>query len=123
MLFTAETAAEYARRSHEARKAAKLRSTELSQSTPTDPLNAIPAYTLERLIRVRKQLDRIDEMMMAESDPQRLDRLASAQARLSEQERTLDGRPLPGSMRPSKATSTRRPTVSPIEPETPPTST
>ena len=72
-----------------------------------------------RLSRVREQLNRIDAMILEESDPQRLDRLASAQARLSEQERTLDGRPLPGSMRPSKASTARRPTVSPIEPEQP----
>jgi hypothetical protein len=49
---------------------------------------------------VRKHLDRLDELMMTETDPQKLDRLASAQARLAEQERILDGRPLPGSLRP-----------------------
>jgi hypothetical protein len=55
-----------------------------------------------RLMRVRKQLDRIDEMMANEDEPQALDRLASAYAKLSEQERILDGRPLPGSHRPTK---------------------
>ncbi len=41
-----------------------------------------------------------DEMVNAERDPQRIDRLASAQLRLSEQERILAGRPLRGSRRP-----------------------
>jgi hypothetical protein len=40
-------------------------------------------------------------MMMSEDDPQRLDRLASAQMRLAEQERILAGRPLPGSRKPA----------------------
>jgi hypothetical protein len=53
-----------------------------------------------RLLRVREQLDRLDKLILAEKDPQRIDRLASAQARLAEQERILDGRPLPGSHRP-----------------------
>ena len=58
-------------------------------------------YRARRVARVRRQLDRIDEMMMLEQDPQKLDRLASAQARLSEQERVLSGTPLPGSLRPA----------------------
>ena len=40
-------------------------------------------------------------MMIEEDDPGKLDRLASAQARLSEQERILRGEPLPGSRRPA----------------------
>jgi hypothetical protein len=58
-------------------------------------------YINARLSRVREQLDRIDVMMTKETDPQKLDRLASAQAKLAEQERQLAGRPLPGSLRPT----------------------
>jgi hypothetical protein len=58
-------------------------------------------FPRQRLARVRVQLDRLDEMMMKEKDPQRLDRIASAQAKLAEQERILDGRPLPGSRKPA----------------------
>jgi hypothetical protein len=65
------------------------------------PLQAADCYVNERLARVRLQLDRLDKMMMSEKDPQKLDRLASAQARLAEQERILNGRPLPGSRRPA----------------------
>jgi hypothetical protein len=45
-------------------------------------------------------LDRLDDFMLTESDPQKLNRLASAQERLSKQEGILDHRPLPGSERP-----------------------
>ena len=61
-----------------------------------------------RLERVRLQLDRVDAMMLTEDDPQRLDRLASAQMRLSEQERILAGRPLPGSRKPAPDRADRR---------------
>jgi hypothetical protein len=46
-------------------------------------------------------LTKLDAMIEAEKDAQKLDRLASASAKLSEQERILDGRPLPGSRRPT----------------------
>lgn len=61
-----------------------------------------------RLGRVREQLVKLDAMLSKEEDPQKLDRLASAQARLSEQERILDGRPLPGSRRPSSDKQDRK---------------
>lgn len=67
----------------------------------------LPEYVAARLARVRLQLDRLDQMLMDESDPQKLDRLASAQSRLSEQERQLSGRPMPGSLKPSNARSSR----------------
>jgi hypothetical protein len=66
----------------------------VADSTPV----AVGSYVLSRLTRVRKQLDRLDRLMAEEIDPQRLDRLASAQYRLSEQERIMAGRPLPGSI-------------------------
>lgn len=60
------------------------------------------SYKGERLARVRKQLAKLDSLLEKETDPQKLDRLASAQYRLSEQERILAGRPLPGSHRPTR---------------------
>lgn len=56
----------------------------------------------ERLFQVREQLRKVDAMIRTETDPQRLDRLASAQARLSAQEFALAGRPMPGAFRPVK---------------------
>ncbi len=63
------------------------------------------------LARVRLQLDKVYDAFMAECrrrkpDAAKLDRLAAAQARLSEQERILSGRPMPGSLKP---TQPRRP--------------
>lgn len=65
----------------------------------------ISDYEVKTLVRVRLQLDMIFEQFIKEKDPSKLDRLASAQARLSEQERQLAGRPLPGSLRPTSKSS------------------
>ena len=62
---------------------------------------ALNDFNATRLLRVREQLTKLDAMIEAEKDAQKLDRLASASAKLSEQERILDGRPLPGSRRPT----------------------
>lgn len=76
-------------------------------------------------MRVREQLAKVDRMILEETDPQRLDRLASAQLRLSEQERILDDRPLPGSRRPAQerpaSQVSHRPMPRLAQPPTPPT--
>ena len=58
------------------------------------------AFLTARLLRVRRQLERIDAMIATEDDPQRLDRLAAASMRLSDQEFALSNRPKPGNRRP-----------------------
>lgn len=65
-------------------------------------------YQVRRLARVREQLDRIDKMLMAETDPQRLDRLAAASMRLSDQEFALANRPKPAQARVTPQGRTRR---------------
>lgn len=70
-------------------------------------------YVQDTLSRTRKQLDRLFSLMEEEIDPQKLDRLASAIARLAEQERQLSGRPLPGSLRPRQEKSRRSHDVEP----------
>jgi hypothetical protein len=110
--ITAANAREMAAKSHEAR-----RQREAVRRMPPQPPQAtaqLADYVGERLVRVRVQLDRLDKLMMTESDPQKLDRLASAQARLSEQERILDGRPLPGSRRPGKQKSAESHDIVPL---------
>ena len=82
--------------------------------------NAVPgadSFVYARLIRVRAQLERVDAMLAVETDAQKLDRLASAQARLSVQEFALAGRPMPGSRRPGResAPSKRAGDVGPVE--------
>ncbi len=82
---------------------------EIPQPIPMDE------YLARRLERVRKQLDRLDEMILEEEDPQKLDRLVSASSRLEEQERKLSGRFAPGSTKPStKPTRETRPRIDPI---------
>jgi hypothetical protein len=105
--FTPENARLMALRSAESRRrkkaAEQLRQAEEQERIRQAAQNPLPsdAYVAQRLARVRAQLDRIDGMLLLELDPQRLDRLAAAAARLSEVERTLAGRPAPGAYRPS----------------------
>lgn len=88
-------------------------------------------YLASRLARVRKQIDQLSDMLDEETDPQRLDRLACALARVSEIERQLAGRPMPGSRRPapeadpSQVTRASRATATPLgaAPATPVTPT
>ena len=59
-------------------------------------------YRLKRLIRTREQLEMLDRQLDGETDPKHVKSLADAIARLSEVERNLAGRPLPGSRRPGR---------------------
>lgn len=121
--FNKANAAHYARLAIEARAKNRLVAQYHKEQHAQDMLKAdkakvanCPSFTELRLMRVRKQLDRLDDMMFKEKDPQKLDRLASAQARLSEQERILDGRPLPGSRRPRPEKPTKdTSTVEPVD--------
>jgi hypothetical protein len=113
-LFTTANAREMAARSQAARRqrttqreAAREVAPGLPQTNPQQDDDAL--FIAKRLARVRKQLDRIDGMIEKETDPMKLDRLASAIARLAEQERLLAGRPMPGSFRPKKPPEQARP--------------
>lgn len=98
-LFSRQNAADMQRRSVQARKARHLAPPEPPQPPPTpDPF--ADDFTSQRLTRVRKQLERIDSMIETETDPQKLDRLAAASMRLSDQEFALANRPKPGNRRP-----------------------
>jgi hypothetical protein len=74
------------------------------------------SFPKKQLLRVRRQLellaaqtmDELQKQQPEKPDAQRLDRLASATARLSEVERQLAGRPMPGSLRPRAAKEERR---------------
>lgn len=72
-------------------------------------------YLGERLLRVRKQIASLERRIedLLEGDPSEnasaIDRLCAAKAKLSEEERILAGRPLPGSHRPRQTSGPRRP--------------
>lgn len=98
------------KRWHEERKATET----LATSEPTaNPI--VDPYLQARLIRVRKQLNKIDGLIESEEDPSKLDRLASAQARLSEQERQLSGRPLPGTLKPQSPKRAKSQDAQPLD--------
>jgi len=59
-------------------------------------------YVTAQIVRVRAHLTKIDDLMVKAVDPLDIDRLARARGQLSEQERILSGRPLPGARRPGK---------------------
>ena len=133
-LFTRETAA------IAGQLGAKARWSKPKAESNDDPPPPSPAivpkttdsFTADRLLRVRKQLDRIDQLASKETEPKLLKEYAEACARLSEQERILAGRPLPGSLKqsgPGKAITSRShdyaapwvPTIAPApEPVQPP---
>lgn len=73
-------------------------------------------FTADRLRRVRKQLEKVDRMIDTETDPQKLDRLASAAARLNEQERQLSNRSMPPVIRANQERK-RTPKPGTFEPE------
>ena len=110
-MITAENARDLQRKGVEARKAYQ-KERELQETLAAIAVIApvvADDYIAAKLVRVRKQLARLDDLLDEESDPQKIDRLASAIARLSEIERILRGSPLPGSRRPAPDRTDRRP--------------
>lgn len=71
-------------------------------------------YRLQRLSRTRAQLEALDKELEGETDTKAIKALCDSIKALSEVERILAGRPLPGSHRPSKASQPQR--SAPIEP-------
>lgn len=98
-LISSANAAEMARKSHAARKAAI---DALRIAANPIPLPDPDLYLSRRLYRVREQIERLSDMLDQEEDPAKLDRLASALERLAEMERVLDNRPGPGNRRPPR---------------------
>jgi hypothetical protein len=66
---------------------------------------------------LRTRMSRVSDMIAKEKDASKLDRLCSAYAKLAEEERKADGRPLPGAFRPveRRAKSTSPGPVMPLE--------
>ena len=129
-LFTKETGKAFAAKGaarrweiHRQAIAAGLPAAEVKKQKPEPEPTIIPPLPDDadkfpscRLARVRRHLGRLDNLLDHETDPQKIDRLASASARLSEIERILAGRPLPGSHRPKSAgTSKRGQVAEPLE--------
>jgi hypothetical protein len=120
--FTKENAAEMARRGavtrrrkYQERKLREERDRQRAAQVLADN-DPTADYITIRIGRIRAQLDRLDEMLLLESDPQKLSWLATCTAKLAEQERVLSGRPQPGQLRPA-APRRRNGDHSPVIPE------
>ncbi len=119
--ITVANAKEMAARSHAARRMRlareELATEPLPQAAQSGTSGADDSYVARRLLRVRGQISKLDDMLEKERDPLKIDKLCSAIARLAELERHLAGRPLPGSRRPScKPERPRMPTLESLDP-------
>ena len=108
-LFTAATAREAALRSH-APTSARFKQPEPEPQPAPSPQAAEIAddFTVRKLARVREQIDSVEKLLDAATEPQAVDRFANALTRLYDLERILAGRPLPGSRRPTEDRAPRR---------------
>ncbi len=102
-LFTSQTAKAAASLSTQAR-ANRAQAARSHRSLVLSLADSATDYADSRLIRVRDLLNQLDgqlsaELLRAVPDSKRLKELADAAHRLQEQERTLCGRPLPGTTR------------------------
>lgn len=104
MRFTRENAREFAARGNA--KKAELAAARLAippeppRAAEPEPAPRDDEFSARKLARVREQIERLDAMLLEATEPQAVDRLASALSRLYEIERLLAGRPLPGSLKP-----------------------
>ncbi len=82
-------------------------------ATPIANPTIEPDFASQRLVRVRQEILRQDEMQKASKDPDEIEKLSRSLKALSEQERILAGRPMPGSLKPSSKPARR---LAPAEP-------
>lgn len=97
MGFTPATAALQAVKGHAARKQRKIEHAQMV-AIMGDQL----PYVAAQVADVRAHIDRLSSLLRDSTDPQTIERLSRAMAVMSERERVLAGRPLPGARRPDK---------------------
>lgn len=71
------------------------------------------AYLRKRLARVRSQIEDMNERLDKEEDPQAVQWIVNSIYRLTELERVIAGRPLPGQLKPIAARPVR-PSAEPL---------
>ena len=108
VLFTSETASEMARRSHlptSARFQPKpIPANVVAQTHPqTQPADE---YTERRIRVTREQIRLLDKQLESCDEAKDLKAIADAIYRLSDLERQLSGRPLPGTLKPERKAKT-----------------
>jgi hypothetical protein len=98
VLITSATAREYATRSNRAQAAKRARQAAIASSgLPDDP------YLRERLKETREDIVKARARLGKAKSGSEFNRIADAIAKLSELERQLSGRPLPGTLKPVPA--------------------
>jgi len=98
--FTRENARENARKANEKRWKRKQE----QEAPPENPVTISANYVQTELARTRAQIERLNgrlDKAIAKGDAKDLKFIADSVAKLREVERVLDGRPLPGSNKPS----------------------
>ena len=93
MPFTCENAKENSQKGHLAKLAKK-------EAQAKGRYDEASIYAEKTKLRVRGMLERACDLFDDEDDANKIDRLASAVAKLAELDRQLSGRPLPGTLRP-----------------------
>lgn len=110
-LFTSEMAKEAARKSVLAREKREAEAEQakaiVGQLKAAAIVEPCELYVTNRLQRTREQLERLDRDLAAADDPKAVKAICDAMRALSEIERTLAGRPLPGSRRPGRERSSK----------------
>jgi hypothetical protein len=124
-LFTPEVSRQYATKALAARRANRQtrlnreallkrllaaedeRLTQAAENPPIKPADSPDDFVSRKLERVRLQWGKLDALLAEQLDKSILDagaidRIVAALCRVAELERTLSGRPMPGSFRPEK---------------------
>ncbi len=104
--FTSANATLMAQRKHDLDKLRKAQEREAAK--PAQPPEPASSFIAESILRVRERLQSLYKMVEDEKEPQGIDRLCAAIAKLHEVERNLSGRPLPGSLRPKPVSNSPR---------------
>ena len=123
-LFTVETARQAHRLSQVARKRNSMRKTMeslreeaklflASMPAPKEEAVVLDMFIPERIRTTRELIWRIEKMLKKAVDAKEIEQLVRSVGGLSEQERILSGRPLPGQLKPSAPKGKRGFTSSP----------
>jgi hypothetical protein len=96
----------------ETARQASLRRWELARANPQPQIRRLPepsdSHAEKRLVRVRKQQDIVDSMILARPDPETFELLTRASDRLHTQEMELSGRPKPHWKQPKPGAHARK---------------
>jgi hypothetical protein len=106
-LFTRQTAREAGRKGGKARAEKAAREKAEAEQKAQAPTLEADRYVELRIASVRAQIAKLDLQILKTRDAQKLNWLASAQAKLAEQERILSMRPAPAPLKQGKRAQNR----------------